>query len=64
MVPGTLNFDNNNDGGFTGGAQIGYNYQIGSFVIGVETDLQWADLGNNNNDFFLVRGGINFKFGS
>src|SRR5215207_3467612 len=41
-VPGTLNFDNNNDGGFTGGAQIGYNYQIGSFVIGLETDIQWA----------------------
>jgi len=26
--------------GFIGGAQIGYNYQIGSFVIGLETDIQ------------------------
>lgn len=42
-TPGTLFFDNNNDGGFVGGAQIGYNYQIGSFVIGLETDIQWAD---------------------
>ncbi|MEZ0171536.1 outer membrane protein [Microvirga sp. TS319] len=42
-VPGTLFFDNNNDGGFTGGGQIGYNYQMGSFVIGLETDIQWAD---------------------
>ena len=33
----------NGDGGFTGGGQIGYNYQIGSFVIGVETDIQWTD---------------------
>ena len=33
-VPGTLFFPDNGDGGFTGGGQIGYNYQIGSFVIG------------------------------
>jgi outer membrane immunogenic protein len=29
-------------GGFFGG-QLGYNYQIGSFVWGVEGDAQWAD---------------------
>jgi len=33
-----------NDGGFTGGGQIGYNYQIGQFVIGAEADIQYADL--------------------
>jgi outer membrane immunogenic protein len=38
--------DDDNDGGFVGGAQIGYNYQIGSFVVGVEGDLQWADFGD------------------
>jgi outer membrane immunogenic protein len=34
------------DAGFVGGGQAGYNYQIGSFVVGVETDIQWADLAN------------------
>ena len=53
-APGTLNFDNNNDGGFTGGAQIGYNYQIGSFVIGVEADIQWID--TDDNDAVFVAG--------
>ncbi|SCX87624.1 outer membrane protein [Microvirga guangxiensis] len=52
-VPGTLIFDNNSDGGFTGGAQIGYNYQIGSFVIGLETDIQWADTDQNVDVAFL-----------
>jgi outer membrane immunogenic protein len=33
------------DGGFVGGGQIGYNYQMGQFVIGLETDIQYADLG-------------------
>jgi outer membrane immunogenic protein len=30
----------NNFGGFIGGGQIGYNYQWGNFVIGLETDIQ------------------------
>lgn len=29
--------------GFIGGAQIGYNYQMGNIVLGVETDLQYID---------------------
>jgi outer membrane immunogenic protein len=48
FVPGN---DNGNEG-FTGGGQIGYNYQIGSFVIGVEADIQGIAT-DNNNDFFL-----------
>jgi outer membrane immunogenic protein len=40
-----------NDGGFVGGGQIGYNYQIGAFVLGVETDLQYADLGGGRATF-------------
>jgi outer membrane immunogenic protein len=36
----------NDDGGFVGGGQVGYNYQIGSFVVGIEGDLQYADLGS------------------
>ncbi|AMJ61215.1 outer membrane protein [Bosea sp. PAMC 26642] len=30
--------------GFIGGGQIGYNYQIGSFVLGAEADFQYTDL--------------------
>jgi outer membrane immunogenic protein len=37
--------DIDDDGGFVGGAQIGYNYQIGSFVVGLEGDIQYADFG-------------------
>jgi outer membrane immunogenic protein len=42
-----LNNNNNNNGNFTGGLQAGYNYQIGSFVIGAETDINY--LGSNSN---------------
>ena len=38
-----------NDGGFVGGGQIGYNYQIGQFVIGAEADIQYADMGGKNH---------------
>ncbi len=30
--------------GFVGGGQIGYNYQIGSLVLGLEADLQYTDI--------------------
>jgi outer membrane immunogenic protein len=52
---GTLFIPENDNGneGFTGGGQIGYNYQIGSFVVGVEADIQGIATDNNNNDFFL-----------
>ncbi|MBB4040458.1 outer membrane immunogenic protein [Microvirga flocculans] len=33
-----------NEGSFTGGGQIGYNYQIGSAVLGLETDLNYVNL--------------------
>ena len=36
----------NNRDGFVGGGQLGYNYQIGSFVIGIEGDIQYTDFGN------------------
>ena len=39
------------DGGFVGGGQIGYNYQIGQFVVGLETDIQYADLGGGRSTF-------------
>ncbi|MET0430466.1 MAG: outer membrane beta-barrel protein [Microvirga sp.] len=40
------------DGGFVGGGQVGYNYQVGSFVIGVEADLQYADIGGKSNGYY------------
>jgi len=54
--------DNNRDG-FTGGAQVGFNYQFtpgSGFVVGVEADIQWLGGDNNNNNFF---GGFN-NFGT
>ncbi|MBF9232491.1 outer membrane protein [Microvirga alba] len=44
----------NNRGGFVGGGQIGYNYQMGMFVVGVETDLQYADLGGRDNSVLFL----------
>jgi outer membrane immunogenic protein len=38
-VPASLAIGKN---GFTGGGQIGYNYQMGNLVLGVETDLQYV----------------------
>lgn len=35
--------------GFVGGGQVGYNYQMGQFVVGLEADLQGADLSSGNN---------------
>jgi outer membrane immunogenic protein len=32
-----------NSDGFTGGAQAGYNYQFGAFVVGEEADIQYVD---------------------
>src|SRR3954469_13234957 len=54
LVGGTLNFDNGDDATFTGGGQIGYNYQIGSFVIGAEADIQ--GINNDDNDAVFVPG--------
>ncbi len=38
-------------GGFVGGAQAGYNYQFGMFVLGAETDLQYAGVGNKGSSY-------------
>jgi outer membrane immunogenic protein len=50
-----LNFNNgNNNAVFIGGGQIGGNYQVGTFVIGVEGTGDWAANNNNNNTGIVV----------
>ena len=44
-------YEVDDEGGFVGGGQIGYNYQIGSFVVGLETDIQYADIGGDTSTF-------------
>jgi outer membrane immunogenic protein len=43
---------NNDDVGFTGGAQIGYNMQFGSFVAGVEADINYLDRNGGGSGAF------------
>ena len=62
LAGGTLIFGNNNDATFTGGGQIGYNYQIGSFVIGAEADIQGIDNNNDNNAVFIPGPGFTGTF--
>ncbi|WP_066467776.1 outer membrane protein [Bosea sp. WAO] len=39
---------------FTGGAQAGYNYQTGSFVLGVETDFNYGSIESKRDGFGRV----------
>jgi outer membrane immunogenic protein len=48
--------------GFIGGGQIGYNWQTGQTVIGVEADAAWSNVKNthetfDNDPFFFGKGG-------
>ena len=64
----------NDPEGFVGGGQIGYNYQLGQVVLGVEADFQGSDLrasvrdgfgnsaSNDLNYFGTVRGRVGFAF--
>jgi outer membrane immunogenic protein len=49
------------DGRFVGGAQIGYNWQSGAIVYGLEADIQYVDTGGNltwgNYSWWDGRGG-------
>ncbi|ALK08634.1 outer membrane protein [Blastochloris viridis] len=40
------------DNGFLGGGQIGFNYQVGQWVFGVEGDVSWTDLGTSH-DYYI-----------
>lgn len=65
FVPGfgLVSSGGGDNGGFVGGAQIGYNWQAGQFVFGLEADLQYADL-SNNRDNTLFGGGAPVFFGA
>ncbi|MBZ6079424.1 outer membrane protein, partial [Microvirga puerhi] len=59
FVPGIGFVDSGSNGGFVGGGQIGYNYQFNQFVVGVEGDVQYADVNRHrNNDFLFVTPGF------
>jgi outer membrane immunogenic protein len=36
--------------GFLGGAQIGFNYQVGAWVFGIEGDVSWTDIDGAGTD--------------
>ena len=53
VFPFGFNNGNNNRVAFIGGGQIGYNWQTGPVVFGLEVDFQYrSSFGNNNNFFF------------
>ena len=56
IEPGT---QSNDSDGITGGAQLGYNYQIGCFVLGAEADFSGADInGESHPDIVFVPAGV------
>jgi outer membrane immunogenic protein len=56
-------FGNNINGGLVGGT-VGYNYQMGQFVIGYEGDVDWSDIRGSNFTFGLPGGVGNDKLTS
>jgi outer membrane immunogenic protein len=44
----SVSFDRDNNG-FIGGVQVGYNYQIGNLVLGVEWDFDWTSIDASGN---------------
>lgn len=43
------NRNKSDDGSFTGGGQVGYNYQMGSIVLGLEADFNYINLDRKSN---------------
>ena len=61
QVPHSTFFGGKSGGGdgFVGGGQIGFNWQLTpgtGFVVGIEADLQYADLSGNGHDGFFGSG--------
>jgi outer membrane immunogenic protein len=54
-----INFNNgNNNGVFIGGGQVGYNWQFGYGVVGVEADFDGVASNNNTGTVFTAVGPI------
>jgi outer membrane immunogenic protein len=49
-------FTRSSDGRFMGGGQLGYNWQTGGFVFGVEGDIDGIASNNNTSAALLIRG--------
>ncbi|GJD58531.1 outer membrane protein [Methylobacterium dankookense] len=64
-VGSTLAYTGNNNEGFTGGGQIGYNYQFtpgSGIVVGIEADAQYLDFGGRRSRFITNAAAINPGF--
>lgn len=46
--------EDDNDTGFTGGVQAGYNFQSGNIVFGIETDGGWMDIGQSRSNTYSL----------
>jgi outer membrane immunogenic protein len=60
-VPFGLPLASHTMSGFIGGLQGGYNYQIGTFVIGVEADGDWGDVNGTAPCLLVVSCGSKIK---
>ncbi len=54
--------DTSTANGFIGGGQIGFNYQMGSIVVGVEGDYSWSNIKQETVDPFLTGTGATATF--
>jgi len=52
-----VNFDPGNNGVFIGGGQLGYNWQVGYAVLGIEAEVDGAANNNNNGVVFIPGAG-------
>ena len=49
-----VNFNNgNNNGAFIGGGQLGFNWQVSNFVLGLEWDIDGVANNNNTGSVFI-----------
>ena len=45
VAPAGFGSVGSNESGFLGGGQVGFNYQMGALVLGVEGDIAWTNIG-------------------